>query len=458
MIGGRGNLFGTDGARGIANGDLTAEVALGIGRAFGIWLGQREEYPRVALARDTRLSGPMLSAAIAAGLCTAGVAVIDCGILPTPGVYRLACGEEWSGGVVVSASHNPPEFNGLKLLSRAGQKLLPSEEREIEALAFAEEDLGPRPTGAKVGTIEGQPNAAGEYVQRLLEDLGELDLGGLKVVLDCAYGAAYEVGPEAFRRAGAEVIPLHAEPQGAQINVESGALHPEALAEAVVASEASLGIAFDGDADRAIVVDENGQVRNGDGIKYLLAMDLQERGKLEPAVVVGTVMSNLGLELALEKRGVRLVRTPVGDRAVLEGMEHTGAVLGGEQSGHIIFAETGVGDGIYTGLRVCEVLARTGEKVGERCAEVKQVPQVLLNVPVRDKHAWDRSRELKKALQEEEQRLGTRGRVLIRPSGTEPLVRVMVEAVEEGEAYAVAEALAEIVARELGYGEAAEGE
>ena len=456
MIGGRGNLFGTDGARGIANADLTAEIALAVGRAFGAWLRQQEEQPRVLVARDTRLSGPMLSAALAAGLCTAGVQVADCGVLPTPGLHLLARAEDCSGGVVVSASHNPPDFNGLKLLARAGQKLTPREEREIEALVFAEEDLAPRPTGAEVGAIELRPTAAREYVERLLEGLGQLDLGGLKVALDCAYGAAYEAGPAAFRQAGAEVIAIHAEAEGARINVEAGALHPERLAAAVLTHGASLGIAFDGDADRAIIVDDKGQVRNGDHIKYLLAVDLQDRGKLDPPLVVGTVMSNLGLELALEARGIRLLRTRVGDRAVREAMEDSGAVLGGEQAGHIIFAETGVGDGIYTGLRVCEVLARTGQKMGERCSEVPQVPQVLLNVAVRDKYAWERSEELKAAVREWETRLGAQGRVLIRASGTEPLVRVMVEAVEEGEAYAAAEALAEIVARELGYGEVAE--
>ena len=354
---------------------------------------------------------------------------------------------------MISASHNPPDFNGIKLVAAGGQKLTPREERELEGLVFAEEDLAPRPTGSAIGAIEYAAGAGDEYLDLLFRELGPLDLRGLQVVLDCGFGAAYEVAPKAFRRAGAQVTALHAEPDGRRINVEAGALHPEALAQEVIARGAQVGIAFDGDADRAMVVDAEGQVRDGDWLKYLVAADLHARGRLQPPLVVGTVMSNLGLELALAELGITLARTAVGDRPVVEEMERTGARLGGEQSGHIIFAELGVGDGIYTALRVCEVLARTGQTVGERCAPLRKVPQVLLNVPVRDKHAWERSEELRRAVREWEARLAGQGRILIRPSGTEPLVRVMVEAVEEGLADSAAQALADILAREFGYGE-----
>jgi phosphoglucosamine mutase len=261
-----------------------------------------------------------------------------------------------------------------------------------------------------------------------------------------------------FRRLGAEVAALHAEPRGALINVDCGALHPQRLAEAVRAQGADLGVAFDGDADRAIFVDESGECRDGDYVKYLLAVDLQERGLLAPPLVAGTVMSNLGLEIALRERGIRLLRAPVGDRFVAEEMRRSGAVLGGEQSGHLVFAELGLGDGLYTALRVCEVLARRGVPFSALAAPVRKVPQVLLNVRVRDKHAWERSPRLQEEAQAWRERLGERGRILIRPSGTEPLVRVMVEALDDGLASGAAEALAGLIAEEFGYGELGEEE
>jgi phosphoglucosamine mutase len=451
---GRGNLFGTDGARGIANADLGPELALSIGRAYGEWIRERAGGPAAALvARDTRLSGTMLCAAVSAGLCSAGVQVVDCGILPTPGLCLLVRAQGRAGGVMLSASHNPPDFNGIKLITAVGQKPTPREERELEARVFAEEDLSPRPTGAEVGEILTATDAGAQYLDLLFAQLGPLDLRGLRVVLDCGYGAAWALAPEAFRRAGAEVTALHAEPDGARINVEAGALHPQALAAAVVAQGAAVGVAFDGDADRAIVADAAGRVWDGDGIQYLLAADLQARGQLDPPLIVGTVMSNLGLDLALRELGIELRRTDVGDRPVAEEMERSGARLGGEQSGHLIFSELGVGDGTYTALRVCEVVARSGRGLAELCAPMQKVPQVLLNVPVRDKHAWERSEALRRATAEWEARLAGRGRILVRPSGTEPLVRVMVEALEEPLAYSAAEALADILAREFGYGE-----
>lgn len=399
----------------------------------------------------------MLAAAVTAGLCSTGAQVVDCGVLPSPGLFLLVRREQAAGGVVISASHNPPEFNGIKVADHHGLKLPASAERALENLVFAEEDVLPRPTGERIGSTEAMPDAGERYLRVLEAHLpANLNLAGLRVVLDCAYGAAWQVAPAIFQQLGAQVTALHAEPRGDLINVDCGALHPERLAEAVRAGGADLGVAFDGDADRSMFVDETGQRRDGDYVKYLLAADLQERGLLEPPLMAGTVMSNLGLEIALRERGIRLLRAPVGDRFVAEEMRRSGAVLGGEQSGHIIFAELGLGDGLYTALRVCEALVRRGVPFSELAAPVRKVPQVLLNVRVRDKHAWEHSPRLQGEARVWRERLGERGRILIRPSGTEPLVRVMVEALDDSLAVAAAEALAGLIAEEFGYGELAE--
>ena len=452
----RGRLFGTDGARGIANADLSVELALRIGRAYGGWLSQTHAAPRVLLGRDTRVSGPMLAAAVTAGLESAGAGVTDCGLLPSPALFLLVRDGQAAGAVMVSASHNPPEFNGLKLVDSQGLKLVGSLERLLEKLVFAQEDAvlqdpSPRPTGEGVGTTAAAPEAGERYLELLAAQLpAGLDLGGRRVVLDCAWGAAYQTAPEAFRRWGAPAVALHAEPRGELINVDCGALHPEAVAREVLAQGADLGVAFDGDADRAMFVDETGAVRDGDYIKYLLAADLQERGLLDPPLVAGTVMSNLGLEIALRERGIRLLRAPVGDRFVAEEMRRTGARLGGEQSGHLVFAALGLGDGLYSAARVCEVLARTGRPLSELCAPLRKAPQVLINLRVSDKHAWEHSARLQAETRQWTERLAHRGRILIRPSGTEPLVRVMVEALDEALTHAAADALAAVVREEWG--------
>jgi phosphoglucosamine mutase len=429
-------------------------LALAIGRALGQWLGEQTPRPRVLLAADTRVSGPMLSAAVVAGLCSTGAQVLDCGVLPTPGLLLLVRAQEAAGGVVISASHNAPAFNGIKLVGPGGVKLPDDTERALEQLVFAEEDLSPRPTGGEVGSVTYARRADREYLDLLCHYLPPgLNLGCLPVVLDCTWGAAWLVAPEGFRRASAEVTALHAEPRGDQINEGSGSLHPEVVAQAVVDRGAALGVAFDGDADRAMFVDETGVVRDGDFIKYVLASDLHARNMLNPPVVVGTVMSNLGLELALRERGISLVRAAVGDRYVMKEMRRSGAPLGGEQSGHLIFSDLMVGDGLYSALRVAEVLARTGAPLSELCAPVCKVPQMLLNIPVRDRHGWEDSPGLQAELTRWQERLGAEGRILIRPSGTEPLVRVMVEAVDHDLAVSCSETLARIVADEFGYGE-----
>ncbi len=406
------------------------------------------------MGRDTRLSGTMLAAATAAGICSAGVHVTDCGVITTPGLCLLTRNCQAAGAVMISSSHNPPSSNGIKLVDCQGDKLPDEAEQQIESLVFADENLAPHPTGEKIGTISRRSRCGERYLDLLFADLGaEFSLQGLKVVMDCAWGAAFEAGPHAFTRAGACTMPINAQPQGARINVDCGALYPQGLAEEVVSRGADLGVAFDGDGDRVILVDHAGTVRNGDYIKFVLAEDMQSRGVLEPAVVVGTVMSNLGLELALRDLGIELVRAPVGDRYVKQQMRAHQALLGGEQSGHIVFSQTGIGDGIYTALRVCDVMVRRGRSLAELCAPLHPVPQMLINVPVKDKYAWERSEKLAAAVRRWRDRLAGEGRILIRPSGTEPLVRVMVEALDENLALQAAESLAELIADQFGYGE-----
>ncbi len=444
-----GSLFGTDGIRGIANADLTSELALDIGRAFGGWLVEQADSPHVLMARDTRISGPMLATAVAAGLCSTGIDVHDCGILTTPGLCLLVRQQAIAGGVVISASHNPPEFNGIKLISSHGEKLSEQAESAVERLLFAKEDIAHWPTGTDIGTIADYPDAGEQYLEVLRSNLGEtVSLGGIKIVVDCAFGAAFYLGPEALRRAGAEVSTLNATPDGARINDGCGAVNPQLLAEEVVAEGADLGVAFDGDADRAVFVDHTGTVRDGDFIKFIIASDLRSRGLLDPPLVVGTVMSNLGLAMALESAGIELIRAPVGDRYVLQQMKAHRAMLGGEQSGHIVFAGVGVGDGIYTALRVGEIIARTGRTLAELCAPLTKAPQILLNVPVRDKYAYQQNDQLKQEVKEWQAKLADSGRLLIRPSGTEPVVRVMVEARDEDLAKEAVQSIAEMIAAE----------
>jgi len=444
-----GSLFGTDGIRGIANADLTSELALDIGRAFGGWLVEQADSPHVLMARDTRISGPMLATAVAAGLCSTGIDVHDCGILTTPGLCLLVRQQAIAGGVVISASHNPPEFNGIKLISSHGEKLSEQAESAVERLLFAKEDIAHWPTGTDIGTIADYPDAGEQYLEVLRSNLGEtVSLGGIKIVVDCAFGAAFYLGPEALRRAGAEVSTLNATPDGARINDGCGAVNPQLLAEEVVAEGADLGVAFDGDADRAVFVDHTGTVRDGDFIKFIIASDLRSRGLLDPPLVVGTVMSNLGLAMALESAGIELIRAPVGDRYVLQQMKAHRAMLGGEQSGHIVFAGVGVGDGIYTALRVGEIIARTGRTLAELCAPLTKAPQILLNVPVRNKYAYQQNDQLKQEVKEWQAKLADSGRLLIRPSGTEPVVRVMVEARDEDLAKEAVQSIAEMIAAE----------
>ena len=440
------SLFGTDGVRGVANRDLTPDLALALGRAAGLVLAPGGG--RVVVGRDTRVSGPMLHGALTAGLCSAGASVLDAGVLPTPGVAWLARAEDASAGAVISASHNPVPDNGIKFFSAFGTKISADEEARIEALLA--EGPGDLPVGEGVGAVEVLEDAAARYVAHL-QDAIETPLDGLRIVLDCAYGAAWDVGPRAFRRAGADVMALHDSPDGARINVDCGSTSLDTLAKTVVAEGAAFGLGFDGDADRVLAVDETGGVVDGDRIIALAALHLKQRDALDGNLVVTTVMANLGLRRALEAAGIDAVTVPVGDRYVAEAMIEHGAVLGGEQSGHVIFSEHATtGDGVLTGLKLAEIVAAAGRPLSQLAAVFEPYPQVLLNVRIADKEGWEGAEEVWTRVREAEEALGDRGRVLLRASGTEPLVRVMVEAEDAATADRVAAELAALVEDRLG--------
>jgi len=450
-----GRLFGTDGVRGLANGHVTAELALDLGVAAARVLatgGPEGHRPRAVVGRDTRVSGEFLGAALAAGLASAGVDVRDVGVLPTPGVAYLTSTMDVDFGVVISASHNPMQDNGIKFLARGGVKLDDAVEDAIEGLLGEE---WARPTHGGVGRLSRDTGRAGSaYVEHLMASIGADEdakpLAGLRIAVDCANGAASDVGPAALRAAGADVVVINASPDGYNINAACGSNHPEQLQAVVVASEADFGVAFDGDADRCIAVDHGGAVVDGDQVMGVLALALQERGALPDDTLVVTVMSNLGLILAMRDAGIRTVQTAVGDRYVLEEMRARGYGLGGEQSGHIIISKHATtGDGVLTALQLAARVKETGQKLADLAAVVQRLPQTLVNVPDVDKSRAAHDEALLAAVASAEARLGETGRVLLRPSGTEPLVRVMVEAATQQQADAVAAELAGVVRERL---------
>jgi phosphoglucosamine mutase len=445
-------IFGTDGVRGLANGVITAELAVDLGAAaarvlvdHGGFSGQR---PVAVVGRDTRISGQFLEHAVVAGLASAGVDVIRLRVLPTPGVAYLTDALGADVGVVISASHNPMPDNGIKFLARGGVKLDDALEREIEALLGEPWD---RPTGGEVGRVTPYARSLEEYSDHLVDTLDH-SLTELRVVLDCANGAASVVGPHTLRSAGVDVIALNDDPDGLNINDRCGSTHLEGLREAVLARGADLGFAFDGDADRCLAIDHTGATVDGDQLMALLALDLHERDHLAHDTIVATVMSNLGLHQAMRRAGITVEQTAVGDRYVLEAMRAGGYSLGGEQSGHIIMREYATtGDGILTALHVLQRMTTTAASLRELASVVQRLPQVLVNVPDVDRTRTDDA-ELAEAVAREQEKLGDTGRVLLRPSGTEPLVRVMVEAATSEEATEVAERLADVVRRRLAIG------
>ncbi|MFJ8130433.1 phosphoglucosamine mutase [Streptomyces hydrogenans] len=451
-----GRLFGTDGVRGVANADLTAELALGLSVAAAHVLAEAGTFeghrPTAVVGRDPRASGEFLEAAVVAGLASAGVDVLRVGVLPTPAVAHLTGVLGADLGVMLSASHNAMPDNGIKFFARGGHKLADDLEDKIEGVYEEHRTGAPwdRPTGAGVGRVRDYTEGFETYVSHLLGVLPNR-LDGLKIVLDEAHGAAARVSPEAFSRAGAQVVTIGAAPDGLNINDGCGSTHLELLKAAVVEHGADLGIAHDGDADRCLAVDHTGAEVDGDQILAVLSLAMREAGTLRGDTVVATVMSNLGFKLAMEREGLTLVQTAVGDRYVLESMKEHGYALGGEQSGHVIVLDHATtGDGTLTGLMLAARVAATGKSLAELASVMERLPQILINVKDVDKSRVTTSAELAAAVVDAERELGTTGRVLLRSSGTEPLVRVMVEAADIEQARAVAQRLADVVKSALG--------
>jgi phosphoglucosamine mutase len=437
-------LFGTDGVRGIANLDLNGELAFRLGRAAVVALTEHgERRPHIVVGRDTRGNGEFLEAALVAGIGSAGGDAVTVGVCTTPGVAFLTTDLGAQAGVVISASHNPAEYNGIKFFGANGYKLADEVEQQIESVV--DRDAGPRPTGPAVGRVTNAPDAEARYLRHLASVAGGR-LDGMRVVVDCANGAAFDASPRLLRELGAEVIPINDSPDGWNINAGCGATRPDVVARAVVEAGADAGVAHDGDADRALFADHLGNVVDGDQVLAACAMDLKERGELPGDLLVVTVMANLGLRLAMAEAGVRLLETRVGDRYVLEEMRRSGAELGGEQSGHVIFLQHATtGDGLLTAIQFLTLATRKGVTVAELGASMTKFPQVLVNIPVKDREGLAEARSVWLAIRAAESALGDHGRVLVRASGTEPLIRVMVEAATEAEARTHAEAIVQAV-------------
>lgn len=424
-----GTLFGTDGVRGIANDELTPELAYKLGRAGSYVLAQEFAYPRILVGKDTRVSADMLEAALIAGFCSVGASVLKVGVIPTPAVAYLTRRYQASSGVVISASHNPMEYNGIKFFSSTGYKLPDEVEDEIERLVLDGVDALPRPTGNDVGRVYEVAEAEKNYIDYLVGCFeASPNLNGMTVVVDCANGAAYNTAPQVWRELGARVIPIFAHPNGININDRCGSTYPDMLCRAVLEHKADLGIAHDGDADRVIAVDERGNVVDGDAIMVICALHLQRNRRLNPNKIVATVMSNIGLDIALRRENIQVEHCQVGDRYVLEKMKETGARLGGEQSGHIIFLDHATtGDGLLSALKLAEVMRTTGLPLSELAREMESLPQILVNIDLKDKEAVLSNQAVKEAISKAEERLGEWGKVLVRPSGTEPKVRIMAQ-------------------------------
>jgi len=442
-----GRLFGTDGVRGVANRELTAELVLALGSAAARRLARGLDSRSVAVVgRDPRASGEMLEAAVIAGLTSEGVDVLRVGVLPTPAVAYLTAAYNADFGVMISASHNPMPDNGIKIFGPGGHKLDDAAEDRIEELLA--QGSGERPVGAAIGRVRGARDGIDRYLDHIAT-AASVRLDGLTVVVDCANGAASAAAPRAYTAAGARVIAINAEPDGLNINDDCGSTHMHQLQAAVLAHGADLGLAHDGDADRCLAVDAGGQVVDGDAIMTVLALAMKEGGELAANTLVTTIMSNLGLHLAMREAGIDVRTTGVGDRYVLEELRSGRYSLGGEQSGHIVMPAFGTtGDGVLTGVRLMARMAQTGSTLAELAAPMKSVPQVLINVEVTDKASVAQAPAVRSAVAQAEAELGDTGRILLRPSGTEQIVRVMVEASDEDTARQVADRVAKSVSAE----------
>ncbi|MBQ2137592.1 MAG: phosphoglucosamine mutase, partial [Selenomonas sp.] len=439
-------LFGTDGVRGEANVSLTPELAYRLGRAATIYFGRdTEEQPLILIGRDTRLSGEMFEAALTAGICSAGGRAMLAGVIPTPAIAYLARRHKAKAGIVISASHNPFHDNGIKFFGGDGYKLPDAVEDQLEAIVhkLEENDDMARPTGENIGHIEYRTDLLNQYIEFVISTCQER-FDGMKVVLDCSNGAAYQVMPKVLRELGAKVKVIHALPNGVNINDKCGSTHMESLQKAVVENKADFGIAHDGDADRCLCVDEKGQIIDGDHILVMCAQDMMKKGTLPHNTVVSTVMANIGFHKAIKEAGGRVEVTQVGDRYVLENMLKSGYKIGGEQSGHIIFTDySTTGDGPITALQVLASLKRSGRKASELTALMTTYPQLLVNVRVATKEGWEDNKAIAEAIAKGEAELGNDGRILVRPSGTEPLIRVMAEGPDQAQLETICNAIAD---------------
>ncbi len=452
-------IFGTDGVRGVANVyPMNVEMAMAIGQGVAAVFKNSSRRHKVVIGKDTRLSGYMLENALVAGILSMGVDANLLGPLPTPAIAFITRNMRADAGIVISASHNPYEDNGIKIFGHDGYKLPDSTEAEVErhAIELSEGDAGAlRPTATDIGKAKRIDDAPGRYIVFLKNAFPqELTLDGLRLAVDCAHGATYKVAPAVFSELGAELQMVGVDPNGTNINAGVGSTHPGRVAEIVKSGEADVGLAFDGDGDRLILVDENGEMVDGDAVMAICADDMITRGALRQATVVATVMSNLGLELSLRERGIRLLRTKVGDRYVVEAMRAGGFNLGGEQSGHLLFLDHNTtGDGILSALQVLRVMVATGKPLSELRRIITTIPQTLVNLRVAERRPLAEVPAMNQAIAQQESRLGSRGRVLVRYSGTEPLLRVMVEAEDQDLMSEVADEICRVAVRELGDGD-----
>ncbi|EOR25839.1 phosphoglucosamine mutase [Cytobacillus oceanisediminis] len=445
-----GKYFGTDGVRGVANSELTPEIAFKLGRYGGFVLTKDHDRPKVLIGRDTRISGHMLEGALVAGLLSIGAEVMRLGVISTPGVSYLTKALGAQAGVMISASHNPVADNGIKFFGPDGFKLSDEQELEIEALIDKEEDTLPRPTGADLGQVDDYFEGGQKYLQFLKQTVDE-EFAGIHIALDCAHGATSSLAMHLFADLDADISTMGASPNGLNINDGVGSTHPETLAKFVLEKEADVGLAFDGDGDRLIAIDENGDIVDGDQIMYICAKYLKETGRLKNNTVVSTVMSNLGFYKALKQHEITSIPTAVGDRYVVEEMRNNGYNLGGEQSGHIIFLDFNTtGDGLLTGLQLVNIMKVTKKKLSELAGEMKKFPQKLVNIKVTDKFHVTDNEKVKEVIAKVEQDMNGNGRILVRPSGTEPLVRVMAEAPTEELCEAYVNVISEVVKNEMG--------
>jgi len=445
-----GKYFGTDGVRGVANSELTPEIAFKLGRYGGFVLTKDHDRPKVLIGRDTRISGHMLEGALVAGLLSIGAEVMRLGVISTPGVSYLTKALGAQAGVMISASHNPVADNGIKFFGPDGFKLSDEQELEIEALIDQAEDTLPRPTGSDLGQVDDYFEGGQKYLQFLKQTVDE-EFAGIHIALDCAHGATSSLAMHLFADLDADISTMGASPNGLNINDGVGSTHPEALSKFVLEKEADVGLAFDGDGDRLIAIDENGDIVDGDQIMYICAKYLKETARLKNNTVVSTVMSNLGFYKALEQHEITSIPTAVGDRYVVEEMRNNGYNLGGEQSGHIIFLDYNTtGDGLLTGLQLVNIMKVTKKKLSELAGEMKKFPQKLVNIRVTDKFHVTDNEKVKEVIAKVEQDMNGNGRILVRPSGTEPLVRVMAEAPTEELCEAYVNVISEVVKEEMG--------